>query len=92
MIFLKEDNIYDKKSNYLKEVNSLSEKGQLLLNFLRFIINSKFQLIKKIQLTRFIILLLEEQTNKSEFWSLMDLSDPDLDLNTLAIEWAGVLQ
>lgn len=35
--FLKEDNIYSKKSNYLKEVRSLSEKGQLLLNFLRFL-------------------------------------------------------
>ncbi|WP_089796282.1 SIR2 family protein [Chryseobacterium wanjuense] len=35
--FLKEDNIYGKKSNYLKEVKSLSEKGQLLLNFLRFL-------------------------------------------------------
>lgn len=35
--FLKEDNIYGRKSNYLKEVKSLSEKGQLLLNFLRFL-------------------------------------------------------
>lgn len=35
--FLKEDNIYGKKSNFLKEVSSLSDKGQLLLNFLRFI-------------------------------------------------------
>ncbi|HFK5587012.1 TPA: SIR2 family protein [Elizabethkingia anophelis] len=35
--FLKEDNIYNARSNYLKEINSLSEKGQLLLNFLRFI-------------------------------------------------------
>ncbi|MDQ0783427.1 integrase core domain-containing protein [Chryseobacterium sp. W4I1] len=28
-----------------------------------------------------------QQTDKSEFWSLIDLSDPDLDLNALAIEW-----
>lgn len=35
--FLKENNIYGKNSHYLKEVSSLSEKGQQLLNFLRFI-------------------------------------------------------
>ncbi|MCL1655466.1 IS481 family transposase [Elizabethkingia miricola] len=28
-----------------------------------------------------------QQTDKSEFWSLVDLSDSDLDLNALAIEW-----
>lgn len=35
--FLKEDNIYGIKSNFFKKINSLSEKGQLLLNFLKFI-------------------------------------------------------
>ncbi|WP_437125153.1 integrase core domain-containing protein, partial [Elizabethkingia anophelis] len=28
-----------------------------------------------------------QQTDKSEFWSLLDLSNPKLDLNALAIEW-----
>lgn len=28
-----------------------------------------------------------EQTDKNEFWSLLDLSDKTLDLNALAIEW-----
>lgn len=28
-----------------------------------------------------------QQTDKSEFLSLVDLSDPDLNLNTLAFEW-----
>lgn len=35
--FLIDNNIYGQNSKYLKKVNSLSEKGQLLLNFLRFI-------------------------------------------------------
>ncbi|HFI4797780.1 SIR2 family protein [Elizabethkingia anophelis] len=35
--FLRNDNIYGAKNNFLKEIRSLSEKGQLLLNFLRFI-------------------------------------------------------
>ena len=28
-----------------------------------------------------------QQTDKNEFWSLIDLSDKSLDLNALAIEW-----
>jgi hypothetical protein len=28
-----------------------------------------------------------QQTDKNKFWSLLDLSDKSLDLNTLAIEW-----
>ena len=35
--FLQKDNIYGTNANYLKTVSTLSEKGQLLLNFLRFI-------------------------------------------------------
>ncbi|MEJ5106595.1 hypothetical protein [Chryseobacterium sp. MYb328] len=33
-----------------------------------------------------------QQTDKSEFWPLVDLSDSDLDLNALAIEWQEFLQ
>lgn len=35
--FLERDNVYGEKSNFLKIVNALSDKGQILLNFLRFI-------------------------------------------------------